>query len=392
MGRDDWRMTDLGDLLVLLHGARGRVSTVRAVLRTWRDIRVGGDAMARLVERGDVVAYGPGDARESRSFESLVRVWLSPPDCAREEREDPGGSSFGVRRGGMWWRYDPYNGAMSNEDQPDTGSGIGQELGWLLDPAALIGLLDFGAISAGERAGRPTVRVHARPRAAAEGHEDAALWRFGAMGADELHLDVDAERGMLLRTEARFEGRPFAVSEILEVAFDEQFPGDTFVFTPPPGEEVRSVAEQFPVRRNLTIEQAVALAPFTVWIPARLPGGWETEIGFAAEQDRPPTAAHVFLHYSAPDGTHALRIAEAPADGPRDIEAEGPGGPWREIDRNHRPMQIREPAESWQAAQARLDLDGTRILIHSSDLAADALADLAAGLVRAPSVPPKLGA
>jgi hypothetical protein len=47
-------------------------------------------------------------------------------------------------------------------------------------------------------------------------------------------------------------------------------------------------------------------------------------------------------------------------------------------------VQIREPAESRQAAQARLDLDGTRILIHSSDLTADALADL----VRAPSAPP----
>jgi len=319
-------------------------------------------------------------------------VWISHPDRAREEREDPRGSSFGVRRGGVWWRYDPDNGAMSNEDQPDTGSGIGQEFGWLLDPAALIGALDFGEIGAEECAGRPTVRVRALARAPAEGRDDAALWRLGAMGADELHLDVDAERGMLLRREARFEGRPFAVSEILEVAFDEQFLEDTFIFTPPPGEEVRSVAERFPVRRNLTIEQAVALAPFIVWIPARLPAYWETEIGFAAEQDRPLSAAHVFLHYSTPGGTHDLRITESPADGPGDLEAEGPGGPWRAIDRNKRPMQIRERAESWHAAQARLDLDGTRILIHSGDIAAGALADLAAGLVRAPSVPPDLGA
>jgi hypothetical protein len=129
-------------------------------------------------------------------------------------------------------------------------------------------VLDFDEISAGECAGRPTVRVHALPRAAAEGHDDAALWRLGAMGADELHLDVDAERGTLLRAEARFEGRPFAISELLEITFDEQFPDDTFEFTPPPGEEIRSIAEQFPIRRNLTIEQTVALAPFTVWIAA----------------------------------------------------------------------------------------------------------------------------
>jgi outer membrane lipoprotein-sorting protein len=386
-------MTDLGDLLVLLHGARDRVSTVRAVVRTWRHVRLSHEAMARRADDGGFVAYAPAGEPERESVESLVRVWLSPPDRAREEREGSDGEWYGVCRGRLWWRYDVYSGAKSNEDQPEVGSGgIGDEFGRLLDPAALIGVLDFGEISAGRRASRPVLRVRAVPRAVAEGHDDAALWRLGAMGADELRLEIDGERGTLLRIEARFEQQPFAISEVLEIAFDEQFSDDTFVFTPPPGEEVRSIAEQFPVRRDLTIEQAVALAPFTVWIPARLPTGWETEIGFAAEQDRPPIAPHVFLHYRAADGTHGLRLAESPADGPRDEEAEGPGGPWRAIERNHRRMQIREPAESWQPAQARLDLDGTRILIHSADLGADALADLAAGLVRAPSEPPKLGA
>jgi hypothetical protein len=382
-------VSDVGDLLVLMHGARNRVSTVRAVVRTWQHLLVSREAMARRADRGDFTAYGPVDVPERESVESLVRVWLAPPDRAREEREGSHGEWFGVCRGPLWWRYDADNGAMSNEDQPEVGSGIGQELGWLLDPAAVIGLLDFGEIGPGRRAGRPTLRVRAVPRGLADGY-DAPLWRLGAMGADDLRLEVDAERGTLLRIESRFEGQPFAISEILEIAFDEQFPEDTFVFTPPPGEEVRSIAAQFPVRRDLTIEQVVALAPFAVWIPARVPAGWETEIGFAAEQDRPPMAPHVFLHYRASDGTHGLRIGESPADGPRDDEAEGPGGPWREIERNQRQMQIREPAESWQPAQARLELAGTRILIHSTDLGADALADLAAGLVRAPSEPPKL--
>jgi hypothetical protein len=55
-------------------------------------------------------------------------------------------------------------------------------------------------------------------------------------------------------------------------------------------------------------------------------------------------------------------------------------------------VQAREPAESWQPAQVRLELDGTRILIHSADLGADALVEVALGLVRAPSEPPELGA
>lgn len=382
-------MTDLGDLLVLLHGARGRVVAVRAVVRTWRHIEVGRAAMARFVERGDVVAYAPADVPERESAENLVRVWLAPPDRAREERDGSDGVWYGVRRGRLWWRYDDYGGARSNEDHPEAGrSGIGDEFGWLLDPAALIGSLDFGEIVPARRAGRPALRVRAVPRAVAD---DGALWRLGAVGADELCLEVDAERGSLLWIEARFQGQPFARSEVLEVAFDERFPEDTFEFTPPPGEEVRSIAEQFQVRRDLTIEQAVALAPFTVWIPARIPADWETEIGFAAAQDRPPMAPQVFLHYRAADATHGLRIAESAADSPRDVEAEGPGGPWRAIDRDDRRMQIREPAETWLPAQARLELDGTRILIGSTDLGADALADLAAGLVRAPAEPPELG-
>ena len=196
---------------------------------------------------------------------------------------------------------------------------------------------------------------------------------------------------MLLRVEARFEQRPFGISEVIEIAFDEQFPEDTFIFTPPPGQEVRSISAQPAIRRDLTIEQAVALAPFTVWIPARVPAGWEPDISVAAEQDRPPAPPHIFLHYRARDATHGLSITESPAHGPRDDEAEGPGGPWRAIERNHRPMEIREPAESWQPAQVRMELDGTRILIHSGDLGADALADLAGGLVRAPSEPPERG-
>ena len=392
MARNDWRMTELGDLLVLLHGARGRVGTVRAVVRTWHHVRVRDQAMARLVERGDVVTYGPIDVPQRDSEESLVRLWFAPPERVREEREDPDGARLGVRQGRLWWHYDAQNGAMSNQDQPEVGSGVGEEFGWLLDPAAVIGLLDFGQISPGRRADRPVLRVRAVPRVNDHG-SDEPLWRLGGMGADELRLEVDAERGTLLRVESSYGQQPFAVSEVLEISFDEEFPGDTFVFTAPPGEEVRSIAEQFGgVRRDLTIEQVVALAPFVVWIPARLPANWETQIAFAAAQDRPPAAPHVFLHYRASDGTHGVTITESPADHPRDVEAEGPGGPWREIERDHRQIHVREPAETWHPAQVRADYNGTRILISSNDLGAEALADLAAGLVQAPSEPPTLEA
>ena len=94
---DDVEVAELGDVLVLLHGARDRVSTVRAVVRTWQHRRLGQEALVR----GGFTAYGPIDEPERESFETHIRVWLAPPHLA--------------------------------------GSGIGGELGWLQDPAPLIG-------------------------------------------------------------------------------------------------------------------------------------------------------------------------------------------------------------------------------------------------------------
>lgn len=52
-------------------------------------------------------------------------------------------------------------------------------------------------------------------------------------------LAVDAERGVILRATSFIDGQEFFVHEVLEIAFDEDFPDDTFVFTPPPGERSR---------------------------------------------------------------------------------------------------------------------------------------------------------
>src|SRR5688572_21344885 len=185
------RMTELGDLLELLHGARDRVSTVRMEVRSWHHVGRSHEAMARAADGGGWVGYAPIDGPQPETFESRIRLWLAPPDRVREEREDPSGTSYGVRVGGSCWRYDPTNGAVSNDGEPDVGSGMGDELSRLLDPAPMIGLLDFGAISHGRCAGRAALRVQAVPRAG----DDALLFRLGAMGAAELRLEIDAERG-----------------------------------------------------------------------------------------------------------------------------------------------------------------------------------------------------
>jgi outer membrane lipoprotein-sorting protein len=376
-------VSELGDLLALMHGARTRVTTVRAKVRIWSHVARTHEAMSR---RGTVVMYGPADDEVER--ESLLRVWLQPPDLAREERDE----AYAVRRGQLWWSYDPHNGARSNEDRPEIGSGgTGEEVWWLVDPAPIIGLLDYDGFARGQRAGRETIVVRAVPRTLGEG-DGWALVRIAGEGADELRLEIDAELGVLLRIEARLGGQPYAIYEALEVAFGEPFTDDVFAFTAPEGEEVRPVAE-FSVRHNLTIEQAVEQAAFTIWIPAVLPAQWDTEIVFAAENDRPPMPPLVHLFYRARDGTHSVNVTELPADRAGEHEEYEPAraGAWQPVERDGRRMEIRDPVESWQPAQLRIELDGTRILMHSNDLAAAALADLAADLVPAPAEPPEFG-
>jgi hypothetical protein len=367
-----------------MHGARGRVSTVRATVRTWNHVARTRESMSR---RGTVVTYGP--EVEDVERECVVAVWLAPPDRAREERD---GDAYSVRRGRLWWSYDPRNGARSNEDHPEMTSGIGEEVWWLVDPAPIIGLLDYDGFARGHRAGRETIEVRAVPRAVGAG-DSWPLVRLAGEGADEMLLSIDAEHGALLRIEMRLGDQPYAIYEVLDVAFGEPFADELFEFTPPAGEEVRPVGDEFHIQRDLSIEQAVALAPFTVWIAAELPGGWKSEIAFAAENDRPPIAASVHLDYRSRDGMHAVHVVQLAAERGGDYEEYEPGGagPWRQFERDGRTMEIRDPAESWQPAQLRVELEGTRILMHSNEVAADSLADLASDLVPASPEPPDLG-
>jgi hypothetical protein len=71
------------------------------------------------------------------------------------------------------------------------------------------------------------------------------------VGADEYMLSVDAEQGVLLRTEAR--EQPFKVIEMTEVEFDVDLPPGTFKIDLPNGETFEDVSQRgkafWPCRR-----------------------------------------------------------------------------------------------------------------------------------------------
>ena len=372
-GPYDRGIGELGDLLELLHGARSRVRTVRGTVRVWRDA----ERFQAAIDRTGAASFAPLGGSQPAEFESRTRVWLAAPDHVRAEHEGTDGTRVGVQRGRTWWQYDEVNGAISNENDPSTEAGVGEEIRPLLDAGALTGLLDFERLGPGVRGGREAIRVRGVPRTLGR-HEPWALIGIGAVGADELLLDVDAERGILLRVEARRDGEPFSIVELLEVTFDEAFPEETFVFTPPPGVQVRSTLEHGPVAFDLTVEQAAAAAPVVLWVPAE---DWEVVVAYARMEDEPPMAPQVHLQYVGA----GVRIAQSPASHPDAMSGfvfDG-AGPWREVERRGRRIEIQEHADDRRPAQVRLDLEGTRVVIPSAVFGAEALADVAAGLRRA---------
>ena len=54
---------------------------------------------------------------------------------------------------------------------------------------------------------------------------------------DDLLLTVDRQRGVLFRTEARFQGAVYRIVEMTEVDFDEDLPPETFEIRPLPGND-----------------------------------------------------------------------------------------------------------------------------------------------------------
>ena len=312
-------MSELGDLLELLHGARRRWRTVRLVVRRWYELERGHRAMERSVEKArargagaSILRVGPPrsseDAEIPTFFESITRLWLEPEhDRARIERSDERGDFYSVHVGERWWSYHPTAGAMSNEDDPSVRSG-GPDEAWVLpDPARLLGSLDLEVIGQGSGAGRDGIVVRATFR---EVEEPRGHGHYLPEGAEEFELLVDVERGILLRVEARLDDGPFMVLELMELYFDETFSDDVFVFQPPPGEEVRSHRDVYPPAEGMSVEEAVRRAPFTVLAPRRIPEGWELNVLYVPGRDRPLVAPSVVMHLKDPTGLHHLRILE----------------------------------------------------------------------------------
>lgn len=381
---------ELGDLLALLHGADAPIRSVQATYRIWLHRERLQEAFVADAEeqkrRGasiSLYAYDSDDDPEPPEHEETVRIWRDGERFRDEHHDGDQDGSYAVADGPLWWRWDERNGAMSNQDDPSVGSGVGQELEIMLNPTPLLSSLRFRVTGSSEVAGRPTVTAHATPRPLNPRRARSFVLHELGTGAQTYELEVDRERGVLLAVTAIRNEQPFHKITTLGIRFDEPIPAGTFEFEPPEGEKVRPTWDRHP-HQLVTLPEAQQRAPFTVLMPDRVPATWQTHCTFLEASQRPPSVAQVSLSYGSHDGHESVWMTQmAAADRARDHhENMVNSDDWQEITRNGTWVKVR-PA-GWGQAQAHLEHEGTFVFLISDNLTSDQLATLTVSLVPAP--------
>ncbi len=384
----------LGALLVLLHGADAPVRSIQATYRIWghrERLREAFVADAEEQKRlgasiSSVSIYGSESGEpEPAEREETVRIWR---DGERFREEHHGGERDGyyaVADGPLWWMWDQRMGAMSNQDDPSVGSGVGQELEVMLNPAPLLSSLRFRVTGNSTVAGRATVTAHAMPRLYDPRHgRSLELHQLGT-GAHNYQLEVDQDRGVLLGITAIRDGQPFHKITTLAIGFDKTIPAETFQFAPPEGEEIQRTRDSHRLQ-HVTLTEAQQRAPFTVLMPDRVPASWQAHCTLLEASQRPPSPPQVSLSYRSADGHESVSIEQmAAGDRPaHHYENMVNHGDWQEKICDDATVKVR-PA-GWGQAQAHFERDGTFAFLVSDNLTGDQLATLAAGLRPAPDL------
>jgi hypothetical protein len=383
--------TKLGALLVLLHGADTPFRSVQATYRVWRhEERLHEAFLADFEEqrrRGASVSlhsFGSNDPAPPER-EETVRIWREGERVREEHHGGKRDGDYAVADGPLWWIWDERMGAMTNQDDPSVGSGVGQELRVMLNPTPLLGSMRFRVTGSSDVAARATITADATPRPEDPRHGRALALHELGIGAHHYELEVDQERGVLLAVTAIRNEQPFHKITTLAIQFDESIPPETFQFEPPEGEQIQPTWDRHR-SEHVTLTEAQQLAPFTVLMPDRVPASWQVQCTFFEASHRPPSPPQVSLNYRSDDGHESISISQmAAADrASHHYENMVNSDDWQDVTRDGVSINVR-PA-SWGQAQAHLERDGTFVFLVSDNLTSDQLATIAASLRAAPDV------
>jgi hypothetical protein len=234
-------MSDLGDVLELLHTSSQRWHSLRLAGHEWRHhVRLhlaferhfasaGGQALRVVAFRSQTGEQG-ADYREPEDGREEWRMWLAKPDRVRTEFEVGTETVTAILIGDRWWSRSPSRYVANADGDPRSSHGRGPQEA-LVDTARHLGSLRLRVADRTSFLSRPAYSVSATPEAAEPHGFNNSLHLLG-LGADVYRLVVDAKLGILLRIQAELEGAPFRVVEVDEVAADE--PMDDALFDPIP--------------------------------------------------------------------------------------------------------------------------------------------------------------
>ncbi len=234
-------MSELGDVLELLHDAARRVTTLSVTLREWWDEDQSRRAMAAAVRnaRGTSVTWSVGDGEPSprpSDREHRTSIYYQRPGRYRIQRQPEAASQepaiLHVCDGTREWTYVPDR-AEAWVQQP----GAHQLVDDLLDPAWLPGEFLLGLAGRLRHQGQAAVALHGRLRAG----QDRGFGTRAHPGAEEIRAIIDADTGLLLELTSLFEGEPLSSRSLHEVVLNQPLDQALFGFTPPPGTRVEDV-------------------------------------------------------------------------------------------------------------------------------------------------------
>ena len=366
-------MSEFGDLLELVHGATGRIGSVQATLneRCWPELLEA--AFQRFGEhtgfaRGGGYFHAPlgGVAAGQRADEHAweIRLWADAGRF-RVERDGPDLESVVVVDHEKWWSWSPAFGLRSHADEVGVTHLGGLDL---LDASEVLADCELDLEGETRVAGRTAKCI--RVRGARSGGHPLGL----ALGIEEATLEIDAERGLLLRRVELEEGQPAFVREVETITYDEPLAPDRFVFVVPDGRSARAQAEP----RMTSLDESALLASFPVCKLEEIPRDWRVDALFVPASERPTRPDTVTLLYSRRDGGERLEIHQRTQE--HDLPVTGTERRFERGERRYLALGPDRPA-GLDAAVLIFAVNATQIRMSSSTLSLDRMLELAAALV-----------
>ena len=231
-------MRDLGDVLELLHTSPDRWNTLRLAGREWRHLARFNRAWEKSIAAAQrnsrvvsVMSFAPAliPGEQLAPPEATVeqwRLWHAKPDKIRTEFPVGTETVTAVFEGSQWWSWSRSMGHLTNSAGLQASHGLGPAQ-VLVETPTLLGSLKLQTVSRVTFLSRSAYVVRATPAILDEHAPPFVLHALGA-GADRYELVVDAEIGVVWRSQAELGGEAFRVLEVDEFGINELLDDDLF--------------------------------------------------------------------------------------------------------------------------------------------------------------------